>query len=77
MSNKTAALRPFASTYSEMLEQIDNMGDDDIRALNDAIQGATNVNCWWAEYKIAQVLRPHVDRVMRDRRLSIKETSHE
>lgn len=65
---QSALLKPWAELYARLNERIENLPDDDLEALVDAVSAATTTNCWCMTYAAAQLLKPviaqeHMSRV--------------
>jgi hypothetical protein len=55
------ALEPFARVYADMVMSMEEMSGPDLQKLRRACVATSKTNCWWASYRVAQVLQPLVE----------------
>lgn len=51
-------LKPYADTLADIHHNIEAMDEDELRALCEACDKPTSTNCWWAEKRAAEHLKP-------------------
>lgn len=54
------ALQPFAENYHSMAKAIEELSDDGLKTLCEALNKPTTTNCWYATKGAADLLRPLV-----------------
>ena len=71
-----ALLEPHAEHFRAMASHVSGRSDEELQALLEACEAATDTNCAWDEYAAAQVLKKEIRTVMnlRGRRTQTAET---
>lgn len=62
--------RIYAAMDADVRNSIRALDDDKAKKLRRALDRLTQVNCWWAEYRVAEIVRS----ALRDRALSKRVT---
>ena len=54
---KTDPLQPYAIHFAGIVA----LSDENLEALRTACKAATQTNCWWAQYQVAQYMLPVIN----------------
>lgn len=63
------ALEPFGQHYLSMCQMIRALPDADLSVLRDACDFASNTNCGWYEYRVAQAIKGEIGSQLREREI--------
>lgn len=53
-----ALLKPYADALADIYRDIEAMDEDQLRAICEACDKPTETNCWWAEKRAADFMKP-------------------
>lgn len=54
-------LAPYATTYAGLMEMVKQEEDDRLQLLKEACATASQTNCWFATYGVAQVIKSEIE----------------
>jgi len=53
-------LEPYAIILARLHERIINMSDTELAEMDAAVKSASSTNCWYAVYRVAQIMEPEI-----------------
>ena len=68
-------LEPFATLWWQMDNALFAMTEERLLQVQEACQQPTSVNCWYATYRAAEILKPMIERRLAQVRLDKKRSA--